>query len=76
VIYSQIDPHLTSAHQQLHGGARFHPNAGCRIIMNPQEKLSPARGSSQFPGTSRRIPEEEPQSWVPLLSAHQQESTL
>jgi hypothetical protein len=72
VIYSQIDPHLTSAHHQNNLG-RYHP---ARIILNPQEKMSPTRGSNPYPGPMRHVSEEESPSWAPLLSAHQQESTL
>ena len=70
VVYSQIDPHLTSA---LH--SRFHPANNCRIILNPQEKMSPTRGMSLYPASNSRH-EEESGSWAPLLSAHQQESNL
>ena len=75
VIYSQIDPHLTSARQHNTMG-RYQPGGNCRIILNPQEKMSPSRGSNPYPGPMRHVSEDESPSWAPLLSAHQQESTL
>jgi hypothetical protein len=79
VVYSQIDPHLTSlALHNTNGGRFHHPPASknCRIILNPQEKMSPTRGGHPYPGPTRHVNDEESGSWAPLLSAHQQESTL